>query len=60
MPRKTTLYIDIDDTIIALVLPGSGDDPGTIRFPELSASARIDLSGKCVRKRIRLEGLFIR
>jgi hypothetical protein len=26
MPRKTTLYIDIDDTIIAKVLPGSGFD----------------------------------
>lgn len=26
MPRKTTLYIDIDDTIIAQVLPGSGFD----------------------------------
>ncbi|MGA8672279.1 MAG: hypothetical protein WB679_20545 [Terracidiphilus sp.] len=26
MPRKTTLYIDIDDTIIAQILPGSGFD----------------------------------
>ncbi len=26
MQRKTTLYIDIDDTIIAQVLPGSGFD----------------------------------
>jgi hypothetical protein len=26
MPGKTTLYIDIDDTIIAQVLPGSGFD----------------------------------
>jgi hypothetical protein len=32
MPRKTTLYIDIDDTIIAQVLPGSGFDlrPGAM------------------------------
>ena len=26
MYRKTTLYIDIDDTIIAEVLPGAGRD----------------------------------
>ncbi len=26
MQRKTTLHIDIDDTIIAQVLPGSGSD----------------------------------
>lgn len=26
MPRKTTVYIDIDDTIIAQILPGSGFD----------------------------------
>jgi hypothetical protein len=26
MPHKTTLYIDVDDTIIAQVLPGSGFD----------------------------------
>jgi hypothetical protein len=32
VPQKTTLYIDIDDTIIAQILPGSGFDlrPGVI------------------------------
>jgi hypothetical protein len=26
MPRRTTLYVNIDDTIIAQVMPGSGFD----------------------------------
>lgn len=41
MPRKTTLYIDIDDTIIAQVLPGSGFDLRPCVMTQLAVLARM-------------------
>jgi hypothetical protein len=39
--RKTTLYIDIDDTIIAQVLPGSGFDLRPFVITQLTVLGRI-------------------
>lgn len=41
MQRKTTLYIDIDDTIIAQVLPGSGFDLRPCIVTHLTVLGRI-------------------
>jgi hypothetical protein len=41
MPRKTTLYIDIDDTIIAHVLPGTGLDLRPCVMTQLRVLGRI-------------------
>lgn len=41
MLRKTTLYIDIDDTIIAQVLPGSGSDLRPCVMTHLTVLSRI-------------------
>lgn len=41
MQRKTTLYIDIDDTIIAQVLPGSGFDLRPCAITQLTVLARM-------------------
>ena len=41
MQRKTTLYIDIDDTLIAQVLPGSGFDLRPCVITHLTVLARI-------------------
>lgn len=41
MPHKTTLYIDIDDTIIAQVLPGSGFDLRPCVMTQLKVLGRI-------------------
>ena len=41
MQRKTTLYIDIDDTIIAQVLPGSGFDLRPCVITQLTVLGRM-------------------
>jgi hypothetical protein len=41
MQRKTTLYIDIDDTIIAQVLPGSGFDLRPCAITQLKVLSRM-------------------
>ncbi len=41
MQRKTTLYIDIDDTIIAQVLPGSGFDLRPFVITQLTVLGRM-------------------
>jgi hypothetical protein len=41
VPRKATLYIDIDDTIIAQVLPGSGFDLRPCAITHLSVLGRL-------------------
>jgi hypothetical protein len=41
MPGKTTLYIDIDDTIIAQILPGSGFDLRPCVMTQLTVLGRI-------------------
>ncbi|MGA8090411.1 MAG: hypothetical protein WCA10_24265 [Terracidiphilus sp.] len=41
MQRKTTLYIDIDDTLIAQVLPGSGFDLRPCVITHLTALGRM-------------------
>ena len=41
MQRKTTLYIDIDDTIIAQVLPGSGFDLRPCIITQLTVLGRM-------------------
>ena len=41
MPRKPTLYIDIDDTIIAQVLPGSGFDLRPCVITQLAVLGRM-------------------
>ncbi len=39
--RKTTLYIDIDDTIIAQILPGSGFDLRPCVMTQLTVLGRM-------------------
>lgn len=41
MPRSITLYIDIDDTILAQVLPGSGFDPRPCIITHLTVLGRL-------------------
>src|ERR1035441_643977 len=41
MPRKTTVYIDIDDTIIAQTLPGSGFDLRPCAMTHLTVLSRM-------------------
>lgn len=41
MAKKTTLYIDVDDTIIAQVLPGSGFDLRPCVITQLSVLGRL-------------------
>ncbi len=41
MQRKTTLYIDVDDTIIAQILPGSGFDLRPCVITHLTVLARM-------------------
>ena len=41
MPSKTTLYIDIDDTILAQVLPGSGFDLRPCIITQLTVLGRL-------------------
>ncbi len=41
MQRKTTLYVDIDDTIIAQVLPGSGFDLRPCAITQLAVLGRM-------------------
>jgi hypothetical protein len=41
MPRKSTLYIDIDDTIVAQVLPGSGFDLRPCMISQLKVLGRM-------------------
>lgn len=41
MPPKTTLYIDIDDTIIAQILPGSGFDLRPCVITQLTVLGRL-------------------
>lgn len=41
MPNKATLYIDIDDTIIARVLPGSGFDLRPCVMTQLAVLGRM-------------------
>jgi len=41
MPRRTTLYIDIDDTIIAQILPGSGFDLRPCVMTQLTVLSRM-------------------
>lgn len=41
MQRKTTLYIDIDDTLIAQVLPGSGYDLRPCVITQLTVLGRM-------------------
>ena len=41
MPGRTTLYIDIDDTIIAKILPGSGRDLRPCVMSQLAVLGRM-------------------
>jgi hypothetical protein len=41
MPRRTTLYIDIDDTIIAQIMPGAGFDLRPCVMTQLAVLGRM-------------------
>jgi hypothetical protein len=41
MPRRTTLYIDIDDTIIAQIMPGAGFDLRPCVITQLAVLGRM-------------------
>ena len=41
MPRRATLYIDIDDTIIAQVLPGAGFDLRPCVMTQLTVLSKV-------------------
>lgn len=46
MPRRTTLYIDIDDTIIAQIMPGSGFDLRPCVMTQLAVLGRTNAKAR--------------